>query len=420
MRKIANHWLREALRVTYQRGTVTRADIIALTGLNPASVSHTIRFLLDRGIVVKVGDLDSSGGRRREALSLHGEAGYFVAVDLEGQTMRFALTNLVGDIRFRWEEELEFGQPLPANKIVENVDRILATLTPAQADRVLAVCVNYPGLLDDEGNITAVNIGWKSFPLRQSLEAVLDHPVILEHDKLCSVLAEQALGCAGMQDNTLFLIVERGIGMGMFVDGKPVRGARDRSGEIGHTKVALDAAELCICGQRGCLETVASSPSIVRQYLEATRTNGSAKVAHHAVDVFRRARAGDEAARAVVERAARAIGFALSQAVSLLNPGLIVLGGDLVSAEDLVVPVIWEEMRRLTLPLLLEGLQIRTSSLGLDIRLKGAASLAFRQAIADQILLAKLCRPAAGSRQARLPARSPRAAALQPSVGLTE
>ncbi|MCB9383116.1 MAG: ROK family protein [Bryobacterales bacterium] len=386
--------MQEALRVTYQRGTVTRADIIEASGLNPASVSHTVRFLLDRGILVKVGDLDSNGGRRREALSLRGEAGYFVAVDLEGQTMRFALTNLVGDIRHRWEDELEFGRPLPAAKIVENVNRVLANLTPQQADRVLAVCVNYPGLLDDKGNITAFNIGWQSFPLRQALESVLSYPVILEHDKLCSVLAEHSLGCAAMEDNTLFLIVERGIGMGMFVDGKPIRGSHDRTGEIGHAKVAPDSQVVCSCGQRGCLETVASSPSVVRQYTEEASGSGK-KGVHQATEVFRRARAGDKAARMVVERAARSIGFALSHAVSLVNPGLIVLGGDLVTAEDLFVPLIWEELRRLTLPLMLEDLQIKTSSLGLDIRLKGAASLAFRHAIAEPDLLAKLCRPTA-------------------------
>ena len=118
--------------------------------------------------------------------------------------------------------------------------------------------------------------------------------------------------------------------------------------------------------------------------------------------------------------AARAIGFALSQAVSLLNPGLIVLGGDLVSAEDLFIPVIREEMRRLTLPLLLEDLQIKASSLGLDIRLEGAASLAFRHAIADPELLAKLCRPAVGSREARLSARATRLGSQSQSVSVAK
>ena len=401
MRKIANHWLREVLRTAYEHGTFTRAEIIETTGLNPASVSHTVRYLLECGILVKVGALASSGGRRRETLTLNGESAYFVAVDLEGEAMRFALTNLVGDIRYRWEEGLEFGQPLPAKRIVENVNRVLSTLSAGQLDRVLAVCVNHPGLPDGKGNVTAFNIGWDSFPLRRALESFWDYPVILEQDKLCSVLAEQALGGAGLQDNALFLIVERGIGLGMVVDGKPVRGARERTGEIGHSKVDPNSTELCNCGQRGCLEAIASSPSIVRRYMAVSRRKGKAARLHHATDVFRLARAGDKAAVAVVDRAARAIALALSNAVSLLNPGLIILGGDLAGAEDLFIPIIWEEMRRTTLPLLLEGLQIKASSLGLDIRLKGAASLAFRHAIADPDLLAKLCRPTEPGRAQR-------------------
>ncbi|MBI1355489.1 MAG: ROK family protein [Acidobacteria bacterium] len=402
MRKVANHWLREVLRWTYQKRTVTRADIIASTGLNSASVSHSIRYLLDRGIMLKVGDLESSGGRPREALSLNGEAGYFVAVDLEGQTMRFALTNLIGDIRYRWEEDLEFGRPLPVQKIVDSIGWVLSNLSESQAERVLAVCVNYPGVLDSAGNITAFNIGWRSFPLHKALSDALEYPVFIEHDKLSSVLAEHWLGCANSHDNTLFLIVERGIGLGMFVDGKPVQGSRDRTGEIGHSKVAPDSRVICSCGQQGCLETVASSPSIIRQYQEAIGAEPSDGGVLRAADVFKKARNGDPAAGAVVERAGRAIGFALSHAVSLLNPELIVLGGDLISGEDLFIPLIWDELRKRSLPLLLEGLQIKSSTLGLDIRLKGAASLAFRNAISNRDLLAKLCRPALAGWQSDL------------------
>lgn len=394
MRKVANHWLRDVLRSTYQKRTVTRADIIASTGLNPASVSHSIRYLLDRGIMLKVGDLGSNGGRPRQALSLNGEAGYFVAVDLEGQTMRFALTNLTGDIRYRWEEELEFGRPLPVAKIVDSIAVVLSNLSESQAERVLAVCVSYPGLIDSDGAITAVNIGWKAFPLQKVLEEALDYPVYIEHDKLSSVLAEHWLGCATEQGNAVFLIAERGIGVGLFVDGKPISGARDRSGEIGHSKVSSTSQVVCSCGQKGCLETVASSPSIIRQYLDATGAGAGDAVALRAVDVFKRARRGDAVARAVVERAGRAIGFVLSHVVSLLNPELIVLGGDLISGEDLFIPIIWDELKIRTLPLLLKDLQIRPSSLGLDIRLKGAASLAFRNATSNPKLLAKLCRPA--------------------------
>src|SRR6266851_7005163 len=101
MRKIADQWLRDILLALYQRQDVTRAEILEDTGLNPASLSHALRFLLRQGTVLKVGDLESNGGRRREVFNLNPEAAYFVGVDLEGQSIRFALTNFLGDIRYR-------------------------------------------------------------------------------------------------------------------------------------------------------------------------------------------------------------------------------------------------------------------------------------------------------------------------------
>ena len=85
MPKIANHWLREILRVLYTRRTMTRADLIQATSLNPASVSHALRLLLQNGAIQKIGGLQSNGGRPREVFNLNGETGYFVAVDLEGR-----------------------------------------------------------------------------------------------------------------------------------------------------------------------------------------------------------------------------------------------------------------------------------------------------------------------------------------------
>jgi glucokinase len=100
--------------------------------------------------------------------------------------------------------------------------------------------------------------------------------------------------------------------------------------------------------------------------------------------VFEKARQGNLAARTVIERAGRALGLALSHAISLLNPEVVILGGDLIAAEDILVPLIWEEIARRTLPVSTERLLLRVSSLGLDIRLRGAVSLAFRSILQMQ------------------------------------
>ena len=110
MRKVPDQWLSSILLSMYQRPAVTREEIIRATQLNGGSVSQALRYLMDSGTILKIGELKSKAGRRRDVLKLNPEAGYFIAVDLETARIRYALTSLVGDIRFRWEQELDFEQ----------------------------------------------------------------------------------------------------------------------------------------------------------------------------------------------------------------------------------------------------------------------------------------------------------------------
>jgi len=111
------------------------------------------------------------------------------------------------------------------------------------------------------------------------------------------------------------------------------------------------------------------------------------------IDALERARRGDAIAQAVFERAGRAIGSALSTAISLLDPEIVILGGDLILAEDIMLPIIWDQIRLLTRPRSLEVVKIVVSGLGLDIRLKGAASLAFRNMLEAPELVQRICAP---------------------------
>ena len=107
--------------------------------------------------------------------------------------------------------------------------------------------------------------------------------------------------------------------------------------------------------------------------------------------MFARARRGDEAARAVVDRAGRALGLGLSHAVNLLAPECIIFGGDIISGEDLLLPIVKDELFRRALPELVRDLKLTVSGLGLDIRLKGAAAYAFRQSVFHPGLLQNIC-----------------------------
>lgn len=391
MRNIADQWLRDVLGLLYRRRSLTRAEILEETGLNAASASHTLRHLLDRGIVLKVGELQSGGsGRPREVLTLNSEAGYFVAVDLEGEFIRFALSNFVGDIRCRWEEDLRFGEPLRMEQVVRGIRQVLRDLPPNRLGRVLAAGVSYPGTLDRDGLLTAVNLGWRKFPIKAEFEGALELPVFLEHDKHTCILAEQWLGGLQNHQTGLFIIIERGIGLGISVNGRPVEGWHNMAGEFGHCKFDSAATQVCKCGQRGCLEAIASTPAIIEQYL-ARAGGGTPARAWRVTDVFEKARQRELAACEVVQNVGRVLGSAISNLIHLFNPEIVILGGCVIAGRDLLLPVIEEQIRRLSLPNLLDGVKITVSGLGLDIRLRGAASLAFRNSLSDANLLKEIC-----------------------------
>src|SRR5690606_18428363 len=263
MPKIARQWLCDILETVYQRRTVTRSEVARATGLNTASVSLGLQYLLKRGTIVKVGELDSIGGRRAEVLKLNAEAAYFVAVDLEGSRIRFALTNCVGDIRYRWEEDLEFGQTLKVERIVEGIRMALHGARETDRSRVLAIGISHPGIVDEKRRITAFNVGWRKFPLLTELAQAFDLPIFMEHGHRTSILAERWLGRAQGYDSCIYMMIKQGVGVGIFSNGHEVAGRNEMSGEIGHVTIDPSATDQCNCGKQGCLEAIISSPNIV-------------------------------------------------------------------------------------------------------------------------------------------------------------
>jgi hypothetical protein len=169
MPSIPDQWLGIILLVLYQKPTITRDDIGRGTGLNPASVSQALQHLLSSGTIVKVGEMKSRGGRRRELLELNPEAGYFIAVDLE-VAHPLCAANLVGDIRYRWEQEQDFGLGVSVSDLLRGLAMVQRNLAKWQSARLLAVGISCPGIIQEEGMVTAVNLGWRRFLLAEKAE----------------------------------------------------------------------------------------------------------------------------------------------------------------------------------------------------------------------------------------------------------
>jgi glucokinase len=195
-----------------------------------------------------------------------------------------------------------------------------------------------PGLVDDDAGVgvNAENLGWRNVPFRDAASSILGMPVAFTHDVRAAGTAEYRLGAAGRFRNVMVVVIGTGIASAVFIDGKPYS-ASGYAGEIGHAVVDVGGVP-CACGGNGCLEAIASAGAITRLYNMYNR-DAEAPVAG-AREVLELARSGDPVAASVWNTATDALGLALSQAVSLLAPEAIVLGGGLAQAGNaLFVPV---------------------------------------------------------------------------------
>lgn len=388
-RTIAEQWLRTILGTLREQSAITRTEILGKTGLNGASACHALQHLIHAGIVFKAGELQSKTGRRREILRLNPEAAYLVAVDLEAAPIRFALTNLLGDLVCRWEENVDLREPLDLAKIANGVEMVCRNLAKSQRDRVLAVGMSRPGVKDSQDRVTALNLGWRQFPLEENLISVLSLPCFVQNSAHSFIMAERSHGRANNCQNCVYVEAGKGVGAGVVVNNQFLGGHTQV--EFGHITIDPAASDLCRCGKRGCLEAIASGPNIIRQYLERTSASGINSAVTQLSDVFDRARRHDPDAIDVVNRVARLLGIGISHLVAMFSPELLILGGYLVPAEDLFMPRLREELSRQVCEWMGRP-EMAISALGIDIGLKGAASAAFYGILNDPRLLRTMCR----------------------------
>jgi glucokinase len=258
-----------------------------------------------------------------------------VAVDVGGTRIKAAVLNTAGRVL----RQIERPTPVAdgAATVVDTVRTIARELTGPD---VVAGGVVVPGSVDVQTGIAryAANIGWRDVPLRDLLAADLGVPVVLEHDVRAAGLAECLLGRARGVADCLVVVIGTGIAGVIVSHGVALRGTTALAGEIGHVPVYPDG-EVCACGQRGCLETYASGAAIARRY-RARRGAAPGLSAQH----IAAARGTDPWADQVWRDATTALGIALASATMLLDPELIVLGGGLATAGDVLLDPAREEL----------------------------------------------------------------------------
>jgi glucokinase len=220
---------------------------------------------------------------------------------------------------------------------------------PEGSPRPEAVGISFGGPVDAKRQRALLSHhgpGWDDFPLVERVSSIWQCPVQMDNDANAAALGEARYGAGRGRRNVLYVTVSTGIGAGVILEGQLYRGSHGLSGELGHT-IVLPDGPLCPCGKRGCVEAVASGPSMARAYAEAGGIDSEVVSAQM---VFERAATGDRTARRVLATAIDLLGIGLANAINLLDPDVVIVGGGVSRAGDAFFVPLREAIRRVSAP----------------------------------------------------------------------
>ncbi|GAA5039780.1 putative NBD/HSP70 family sugar kinase [Thermocatellispora tengchongensis] len=362
----------------------TRPELVTASGLSRKIVTQRVEQALDAGLLAEDGLAPSSGGRQPRLLRFRADAGYVYAALLGASEMRVAVADLDGrlieDVHEDWS--VENGPDETMARVRRHFEH-LARKT--RLGRPWAIGVGVPGPVDfSTGRLVAPPImpGWDGFSVRSWLRDHYDAPVWVDNDVNLMALGEWTRGAEPDGRDMLFMKVGTGVGAGLVVRGRLLRGQRGAAGDIGHTHITDDPAKICRCGRPGCLEAVASGWALLIELTEraaespafssAIRRRGHLVLA----DVGAAVVAGDDLAREVAGRTARTIATVAANLVNFCNPGTLVLGGGVLRTGRYFLDVFREVVLQRVTDLAGQDLEIRAASMNHMEGVTGAALLA--------------------------------------------
>ncbi len=320
--------------------SVSQADLVRRTGLASGTVSTIVRDLAASGIVTTV----AGSGRRGTAVRLAHGAGLVAGIDFGHHHVAAAVGDMAGSVLAKARRPLD-----PNHDAIDGLELakdLLDTLvgeaaTDHAAIRNIGLGLPAP-IANDIVMSSAILPGWVGLNARETAAQVLGARVLVENDANLGALAEWRHGHGRGHRNIVFVKASSGLGAGLILDGRLFRGSDGTAGEIGH--VTLDErGPLCRCGSRGCLEAYVSTRTalaLMEEHMPGADLDA----------VIDAARSGDAAARRVLEDAGLHLGWGLAALVNLVAPDLVIIGGDMARAGDLVLQPALTGMRRHALP----------------------------------------------------------------------
>jgi len=302
----------------------------------------------------------------------------FIGINVSGSHVRAALVDNNGQILERRDADIS------PNSMVSQLAELAAQLRSA-SNSVSALGIAIPGLVNRQNDRV---ISARDLPptlvenLHEELTRATGLRVEIENDANAEAYGEFKAGAGVGARNLFYMMIGKGIGGAIILEGRLWTGASGFAGEVGHITIDTEGLE-CVCGNTGCLETVASAPSIVRRARERLNRDSTSSLSRlglrkdfTAADVAHAANEGDDFALMMIERTGKYIGTGVATVINLLNIERIVLGGDVMDAGPLILNPIIQEVKRRAFLRCFEATEIVAAKLGADAAPIGVALLA--------------------------------------------
>jgi glucokinase-like ROK family protein len=371
------------LRLLRDDGPRSRAELGDAAGLSRSRLAVELERLDGLGLVETAGLAASRGGRRSSIVQIARHT-RFLGIDIGATSIDVAVTD--GELRVLSHAQepidIRHGPEVVLGRALELVGKLRAGDV---APGFVGAGAGVPGPVSFREGVPVsppIMPGWNNFPVRETFNAELGCPVLVDNDVNIMALGEKHSGLAKSVDDFLFVKLGTGIGCGIVVGGQVYRGVSGSAGDIGHIRVD-DAGPICMCGNTGCLEAFCGGAALARDALTAARSGSSDELAGllaragtlTAADVATAAAAGDPVAVGMVRDSGRRVGGVLAGLVSFFNPGLVVIGGGVAGFGHPLLAEIRGVVYRRSLPLATGNMPIVLSELGGAAGVVGAARL---------------------------------------------
>ncbi|BEU03552.1 N-acetylglucosamine repressor [Agarivorans sp. OAG1] len=374
-----------------QQGPISRVKIAEQSQLAPASVTKITRQLLATGLIKEVAQQASTGGRR--AISLMAEQGsyYFISVRLGRGALDISLFDLSGVSHAHDKLSVkELEQDPLTNELLDKIASFIEQHVSEQ-NQLIAVAVTLSGLVNPGEGIVVYTPHYqlRDCPLGEMIESRFGLPAYIGNDTRAMALAEHYFGATKDCLDSILITVHSGTSAGIIVNGQVFMSQHRDVGEIGHIQVD-PLGQKCQCGNVGCLETIVSNTAIVAR-LQALIKQGSPSILETGFtieDVCFAAKQGDMLCRQVLQRVATVLGSSIAISINLFHPQKIVLAGEIMAAEEILLPTIKQCIQHQALSSFADALPVQAAHFQNNPTIGGLALV--KRALLDGSLLIRL------------------------------